>query len=218
MTENAFNVNGTAGVEQIPQSLLTYYPKEVIFFQGDIGDHVLHIRSGEVTIAVATLSGKEAIVGVLGPGAFLGEEALAGRQCRVVTATAMTHCTLQVVRSQQMWDLLQHEHDFREHFVSSMLSRTIRLEYDLVDQMLNSAKQRLARVLLRLAEGDPHGATKISQETLAGMVGTTRSRVNHFMNEFKRRGHVTYEHQRIKVNRSLRRLVEQVDDAAAVVA
>lgn len=210
----------TPFVADTAQTVLEFCPKEVIFFQGDREDHVLQIISGEVMLTMATLTGKEAIVGTLSAGAFLGEEALAGRRCRVVTATAVTPCSVRVVTRQQMWHLLQHEQQFREHFVSAMLTRTIRLEHDLVDQMLNSAKKRLARVLLLLAsKQDPNEDTcvlpSVSQEKLASMVGTTRGRINRFMNEFRKRGIVSYDQHSITVTRSLLRHVPESDLSTA---
>lgn len=198
------------------QTVLEFCPKEVIFFQGDREDHVLELISGEVMLTMATLTGKEAIVGTLSAGAFIGEEILTGRRCRVVTATAVTQCTVRIVTRQQMWQLLQHEAQFREHFISAMLTRSIRLEHDLVDQMLNSAKKRLARVLLLLAsKADPNEDTcvlpSVSQEKLASMVGTTRGRINRFMNEFRKRGIVSYDQNSITVTRSLLRHLPDSD-------
>ncbi|MCC7185149.1 MAG: Crp/Fnr family transcriptional regulator [Acidobacteria bacterium] len=210
----------TPGVAESGHTVLEFCPKEVIFFQGDREDHVLQLVSGEVVLTMATLTGKEAIVGTLAAGAFLGEEILAGRKCRVVTATAVTPCTVRVFTRQQVWQSLQHESTFREHFVTSMLSRTIRLEHDLVDQMLNSAKKRLARALLLLASKvDPTEDTcvlpSVSQEKLASMVGTTRGRINRFMNEFRKRGIVNYDQNGITVTRSLLRHVPESDNSLA---
>jgi CRP/FNR family cyclic AMP-dependent transcriptional regulator len=202
------------------QTVLEFCPKEVIFFQGDREEHVLQIISGEVMVSMATLSGKEAIVGTLTSGAFLGEEVLAGLACRVATATAVTPCRVRVFARQQVWQMLQHEHQFRERFVSSMLTRSIRLEHDLVDQMLNSAEKRLARTLLLLASRtEPTEDTcvipTVSQEKLASMVGTTRGRINRLMNEFRKRGLVSYNQHEITVTRSLLRQVPETDSAQA---
>lgn len=187
-------------------TLVDYAPKQVLFFQGDIEDHVLHIQSGEVMVTVNTSSGKEAVVGILGPGAFVGEEVLTGRSRRRVTATAITACTVQLLPRAQVWQSLQHFNDFRRLFLSSLLSRTIRLEQDLADQMLHSAKPRLARALLLMAgtadpDDDQITLPTLSQEVLANMVGTTRARINHFMNEFKKLGVLSYDQHGITINR-----------------
>ena len=189
----------TPVLAETAHSVLEFCPKEVIFFQGDREDHVLQLVSGEVMLTMATLTGKEAIVGTLTVGAFLGEEVLAGRKCRIVTATAVTPCSVRVFTRQQVWQMLQHEQQFRERFIASMLTRTIRLEHDLADQMLNSAKKRLARALL----------------LLASMVGTTRGRINRFMNEFRKRGIVKYDQHGITLTRSLLRQVPETDNALA---
>jgi CRP/FNR family cyclic AMP-dependent transcriptional regulator len=210
----------TPAMAEATHSVLEFCPKEVIFFQGDREDHVLQLVSGEVMLTMATLTGKEAIVGTLTAGAFLGEEVLAGRKCRIVTATAVTPCSARVFSRQQVWLMLQHEEQFRERFISSMLTRTIRLEHDLVDQMLNSAKKRLARALLLLASKmDPSEDTcvvpTVSQEKLASMVGTTRGRINRFMNEFRKRGIVSYDQHGITLTRSLLRQVPETDASLA---
>jgi len=210
----------TPGLAEMSQSVLEFSPKEVIFFQGDREDHVLQLVTGEVMLTMATLTGKEAIVGTLSAGAYLGEEALAGRKCRIVTATAVTSTTVRVFSRQQVWQMLQHEQQFREQFIASMLTRTIRLEHDLVDQMLNSAKKRLARALLLLASRtDPSEDTcsvpAVSQEKLASMVGTTRGRINRFMNEFRKRGIVSYDQHGITLTRSLLRQVPETDNSVA---
>lgn len=194
-------VSGTA------PTLLDYSPKETLFFQGDHGDHVLHLQRGSVMLTMTTLTGKEAVVGIVGPGTFLGEEILAGSRSRRVTATAVTPCTVQVLPRQQVWQSLQHFHDFRRLFLSSILTRTIRLEHDLADQMLHSAQERLARALLLMAgnyEPDEDMITlpPVSQELLANIVGTTRARINHFMNAFRKQGVLAYDHHGITINRS----------------
>lgn len=196
--------------------------REVLFFQGDREDTVLQLMSGDVMLTMTTLTGKEAIVGSLSAGAFLGVEALAGRRTRVATATAVTPCTVRTVTAEQMWHLLQHDQDFRERFVSAMLTRTMRLEHDLVDHILNSARKRLARVLLLLAaKGNPADDTcvlpAVSQEQLARMVGTTRGRVNRFMNDFRASGIVRYDQHGIIITRSLLRQVPNEDLTASPV-
>ena len=121
------------------RTVLEVDPKEVVFFQGDQEDHILQLMAGELILTMSPPAGGDAVVGCLLARQFIGEEALAGRPCRLVTATAATRCTVRVMPRAEVWNLLQHEHLFREHFVSSLLSRTIRLEHDLADQMLNSA-------------------------------------------------------------------------------
>lgn len=219
-TNTTITPDTTRVMAETSQSVLEFCPKEVIFFQGDREDHVLQLVSGEVMLTMATLTGKEAIVGTLSAGAYLGEEVLAGRKCRVVTATAVTPCTVRMFTRSQVWQMLQHEQQFRERFIASMLTRTIRLEHDLVDQMLNSAKKRLARALLLLAsKTDPSEDTcmvpTVSQEKLASMVGTTRGRINRFMNEFRKRGIVSYDQHGITLTRSLLRQVPETDNALA---
>ena len=188
--------------------VVTYTRKEVVFSQGDPCDSVMYLRSGTVQLSVLSHSGKEAVIGTLGPGDFLGEGALAGHPIRLETATAMTATTVLVVPKRQMIRLLHSQHAFSDRFIAHMLGRNARLEADLVDQLFNSSEKRLARTLLLLARygnGDkPLGKVpKISQETLAEMVGTTRSRVNFFMNKFKKLGFVEYNGGGLKVNPSL---------------
>ncbi len=188
--------------------VVAYARKEIVFSQGDPCDSVMYLRSGTVQLSVLSHSGKEAVIGTLGPGDFLGEGALAGHPIRLETATAMAETTVLVVPKRQMIRLLHSQHAFSDRFIAHMLGRNARLEADLVDQLFNSSEKRLARTLLLLARygnGDkPLGKVpKISQETLAEMVGTTRSRVNFFMNKFKKLGFVEYNGGGLKVNPSL---------------
>jgi len=188
-------------------ALVDYAPKDVLFFQGDRDDHVLHLQSGEVMLSMTTASGKEAVIGRQGSGAFLGEEILTGARGRRATATALTPCTVRLWPRHQVWQSLQRDDEFRLQFVSSLMSRVLHLEHDLVDQMVHSARQRLARQLLLLADsGDTDDdlcvLPPLSQEVLACMVGTTRARVNHFMNEFRTQGLLTYDHRGITINRA----------------
>ncbi len=187
--------------------VVAYARKEIVFSQGDPCDSVMYLRSGTVQLSVLSHSGKEAVIGTLGPGDFLGEGALAGHPIRLETATAMTATTMLVVPKRQMIRLLHSQHALSDRFIAHMLGRNARLEADLVDQLFNSSEKRLARTLLLLARygnGDkPLGKVpKISQETLAEMVGTTRSRVNFFMNKFKKLGFVEYNGG-LKINPSL---------------
>jgi len=168
-----------------------------VFAQGDGADAVFYIQKGRVKLSVVSQTGREAVVGVLGPGDFFGEGALAGQPVRLATATAMTSCRVLAVPKRQMIRLLHHQHALSDRFIAHMLARTIRLEEDLVDQLFNASEKRLARTLLLLARyGKPDGPRDvlphISQEVLAEMVGTTRSRVNFFMNKFRKLGFIDY--------------------------
>src|ERR1700689_2693903 len=171
--------------------------KQTIFAQGDSCDSIFYIQSGKVRLSVVARSGKEATIGVLKEGEFFGEGCLAAQPLRMCTATAMTDCTLMRIDKKSMMDVIHRERAFSDMFVAYLLTRNIRYEEDLVDQLFNSSEKRLARVLLLLAQfgkdGKPEVAIpKISQETLAEMVGTTRGRVNFFMNRFRKMGFVRY--------------------------
>ncbi len=171
--------------------------KRNIFMQGDPADAVFYVRRGKVKLSVTSKQGKEAIVAVLGAGEFFGEGCLAGAQLRMGTATAMTDCTLARIEKPLMVRMLHEQHRVAELFVTHLLSRNIRYEEDLVDQLFNSSEKRLARILLLLAHFGKEGRAepvlpRINQENLAQMVGTTRSRVSHFMNKFKKLGFVDY--------------------------
>ncbi|HEY7450793.1 MAG TPA: Crp/Fnr family transcriptional regulator [Vicinamibacterales bacterium] len=179
----------------------------VIFAQGDPCDSVMYIQKGAVRLSVLSHSGKEAIVAMLGPGDFLGEGALAGQPVRMGTATAVAVSTVLILPKQQMTRLLHEEPGFSDRFIQYMLSRNLRIEEDLVDQLFNSSEKRLARTLLLLArygkEDKPHRVLpKLSQEMLAEMIGTTRSRVNFFMNKFRKLGFIEYNGG-LKINTSL---------------
>jgi CRP/FNR family cyclic AMP-dependent transcriptional regulator len=184
------------------------FPKgKTVFSQGEPSDSVMYIQKGGVKISVLSRTGKEAVVAMLGPGDFFGEGALTGQSIRIGTATATMATTALVIDKAVMLQLLHDEPTFSERFISYMLTRNLRIEADLVDHLFNSSEKRLARVLLLLARyGDQGGPErripKISQETLAEMVGTTRSRVNFFMNKFRDLGFIEYNGD-IKVNTSL---------------
>jgi CRP/FNR family transcriptional regulator, cyclic AMP receptor protein len=185
-----------------------YSAEAAIFAQGDPADTVLYIQQGSVKLSVLSQAGKEAVVGVLGPGDFFGEGALAGQLVRLATATAMTASRILVVPKHQMIRLLHQQHTLSDRFIAHMLARNTRLEEDLVDQLFNASEKRLARTLLLLARyGRPDGPRKvlpkISQEVLAEMVGTTRSRVNFFMNKFRRLGFIDYNGASLKVHHAL---------------
>jgi CRP/FNR family cyclic AMP-dependent transcriptional regulator len=184
----------SAGVARI---VTEFKKKEKVFSQGDPAKNVLYVQKGGVRLSVVNESGKEAVVAVLGPGDFLGEGCLAGQPIRIGSATAIAPTTLLVIEKKEMSRVLHSEHAFSDRFISYMLSRNIRVEEDLVDQLFNSSEKRLARTLLLLArygeEDKPQKVlAKISQETLAEMVGTTRSRVNFFMNKFRKLGFIKY--------------------------
>jgi CRP-like cAMP-binding protein len=195
----------------ITKKIVEFRRAAVIFSQGDPCESVMYIQKGAVRLSVLSHSGKEAIVAVLGSGDFLGEGALAGQRVRMGTATAAAASTVLVIPRQQMIRLL-HEHPaFSDRFIEYMLSRNIRIEEDLVDQLFNSSEKRLARTLLLLArygkEDKPQGVLpKLSQEMLAEMIGTTRSRVNFFMNKFRKLGFIEYNGG-LKINTSLLSIV-----------
>jgi len=171
--------------------------KEKIFSQGDAANCVLYVQEGTVQLSVLSAAGKEAVVGILGPGAFFGEGCLAGQPLRMGNATALIPTRLLVVEKKTMVRLLHEEHDLADRFIEYVLARNIRIEEDLIDQLFNSSEKRLARALLLLArygtDGPPRRLrVKVSQELLAEMVGTTRSRVNYFMNKFRKLGFIEY--------------------------
>jgi CRP/FNR family cyclic AMP-dependent transcriptional regulator len=175
----------------------THPRKNVIFAQGDAADAVFYIKKGKVKVTVVSTQGKEAVVAILGVDEFVGEGCLIGQPKRLATASAMTECVTMKVDKAEIRRVLQDEPTFSKMFVAHILARNARVEEDLVDQLFNSTEKRLARVLLLLAnfgkEGRPEPiAAKISQETLAEMIGTTRSRVSHFMNKFRQMGFIDY--------------------------
>jgi len=175
----------------------TYQKKEIIFKQGDDADAVVYIKKGSVKVCVISKDGKEAVVAILGADEFVGEGCLIGQPKRLATAIAMTECETMEVEKAEIMRVLQVEPAFSSMFLSHVLARSARVEEDLVDQLFNSTEKRLARVLLLMAnfgkEGRPEPiTTKISQETLAEMIGTTRSRVSHFMNKFRQLGFIDY--------------------------
>jgi CRP/FNR family transcriptional regulator, cyclic AMP receptor protein len=168
-----------------------------VFRQGDPADAVFFLKRGKVKMAVTSKQGKEAIVAILDPGEFFGEGCLAGQPLRMATATTMVDCTLVRIEKSAMARLLHEQHDMSEIFVTHLLSRNIRYEEDLVDQLFNSSEKRLARILLLLSHFGKESRAetvlpRINQESLAQMVGTTRSRVSHFMNKFKKLGFIDY--------------------------
>jgi CRP/FNR family transcriptional regulator, cyclic AMP receptor protein len=179
-----------------------------IFRQGQPADSLFYLRRGKVKLAVISPRGKEAIVAVLGAGEFFGEGCLAGQPLRMATAIAMTDCILDKIEKPVMVRMLHEQQDISELFVKHLLSRSLRYEADLVDQLFNSSEKRLARILLLLAHFGKESRTEsvvptVSQDTLAQMVGTTRSRVSHFMNKFKGLGFINYNGHGLTVNSSL---------------
>lgn len=179
------------------KAILTFDRNEIVFAQGDVADTVFYIQKGRIKVFVVSEQGKEAVVGILEPGQFFGEGCLNGHPMRISTTTAMEKCLITSITKQAMLAALRDEPQFAELFMAYLLSRNSRIEEDLIDQLFNSSEKRLARLLLLLAnfgkEGTPQPiATHISQETLAEMVGTTRSRVSFFMNKFRKLGFITY--------------------------
>jgi CRP/FNR family cyclic AMP-dependent transcriptional regulator len=180
---------------------------EIVYTQGDAAKSVLYLQEGGVKLSVVSEVGKEAVVAILGPGDFFGEGCLAGQSIRMGTATSITPSTVLVIEKTEMFKVLHEQHDLSDRFITFMLARNIRIEEDLIDQLFNSSEKRLARTLLLLArygkEDQPHGLVpKVSQETLAEMVGTTRSRVNFFMNKFRKLGFIKYNGG-LQINTSL---------------
>jgi CRP/FNR family cyclic AMP-dependent transcriptional regulator len=179
------------------RSISKYRKNQIVFSQGEPADSVFYIQAGKVKVTVISEQGKEAIVAVLGPDEFCGEGCLAGQPRRMASATAMTECEIMRLEKGTIIRVLHEEPAFSEMFVAHLLARTIRVEEDLVDQLFNSSEKRLARALLLLAnfgkEGRPEPIiARVSQETLAEMIGTTRSRVSHFMNKFRELGFINY--------------------------
>ncbi|MFZ0230844.1 MAG: Crp/Fnr family transcriptional regulator [Mycobacterium sp.] len=190
------------------RKVLLFLRKQAVFTQGDAADSIFYIQEGKVRLTVVSKTGKEATLGILSEGEFFGEGSLAGQALRMGSATAMTDCELLRIDKKAMMEALHREHEFSDMFVAYLLARNIRYEEDLVDQLFNSSEKRLARVLLLLAhfgkEGVPETVIpKISQETLADMIGTTRSRVSFFMNRFRKLGFVDYGEDGLQVHSSL---------------
>jgi CRP-like cAMP-binding protein len=188
-------------------SVAAYRPAEVVFSQGDPAASVLYIQEGAVRLSVLSERGKEAVVAILEPGDFFGESALAGRPARQEGAIAVTAATMVTIPKQQMIRLLHDHHALSDVFISHMLARNDRIQQDLIDHLCNSSEKRLARTLLLLVHYDRPGArsrvlSRISQQTLADMIGTTRPRVSFFMNKFKKCGFIEYNGG-LKVNDSL---------------
>jgi CRP-like cAMP-binding protein len=205
--KRAFDVKAFLRSAGSGTTIAIYQLNEVIFSQGDAAETVLYIQKGTVKLSVLSAGGKEAVVGMLRASDFFGEQALTGHSVRLMAATALTATSVLIIPTRQMNHLLHTEHAFSDRFIAHMLARNIRVEEDLVDQLFNPSEKRLARALLSLARyGKPDQTSRvlprISQETLSEMVGTTRSRVNFFMNRFKKLGFIEYNGG-LKVNHSL---------------
>jgi CRP-like cAMP-binding protein len=203
----AFDATAFLESADAPRRVVSYSKGKVVFSQGQPSDAVMYIQKGAIKISVVSRAGKEAVVAMLGPGDFFGEGVLTGQSKRIGTATATALTTVLIIDKATMLQLLRDEPTFSERFIAYMLARNIRIEADLVDHLFNSSEKRLARALLLLARyGDQEGLErripKISQETLAEMIGTTRSRVNFFMNKFRDLGFIDYKDD-IKINASL---------------
>ncbi len=203
----AFNVQAFLESAGIARKITDFRRDAVIYAQGDTCNSVMYIQRGTVKLSVLSERGREAVVAMLGPGDFFGEGSLAGQPARMGSATAITATTILIIAKARMIRLLHNQHALSDRFIAHMLARNIRIEEDLVDQLFNSSEKRLARTLLLLArygkQDKPQRVVpKISQETLAEMVGTTRSRVNFFLNKFKKLGFIEYNGE-LKINSSL---------------
>ena len=189
------------------KTILEFRRDQVVFAQGDVADTVFYIQKGQVKVVVISEQGKEAVVGIFGPGQFFGEGCMNGHSVRIATTTAMEDCLVTAITKAAMLAVLHDQPKFSEMFMAYLLTRNSRIEEDLIDQLFNSSEKRLARLLLLLAnfgkEGSPQPIIpNISQETLAEMIGTTRSRVSFFMNKFRKLGLISYN-GKIEVNSSL---------------
>lgn len=202
-----FDVEAFLHSSGVARAVRAYRAGAVVFAQGDPAENVIYLQNGTVKLSVVSRSGREAVVAMLGAGDFLGEGALAGQPVRIATATAVASTTALVIGTREMLRVLHEQRAMADRFIAYMLTRNIRVEADLLDQLFNRSEKRLARALLLLArygkDEEPHRVLpRISQEVLAEMVGTTRSRVNFFMNKFRRLGFIDYNGG-LKVNQSL---------------
>ncbi|MDO8397500.1 MAG: Crp/Fnr family transcriptional regulator [Bradyrhizobium sp.] len=189
------------------KTLSTFHKNETVFSQGDVADKVFYIQKGRVKVVVLSEQGKEAVVGILEPGQFFGEGCLHGHPLRISTTTALEDCVITAITRTAMLAVLHSQPKFTELFMAYLLSRNSRIEEDLIDQLFNSSEKRLARLLLLLANFGKDGSLQpikvhVSQATLAEMIGTTRSRVSHFMNKFRKLGFISYS-GKIEVHSSL---------------
>src|SRR3989441_12674355 len=204
-----FNAQAFLDSAGIAKKIVEYRRTDVIFTQGDPCEHVFYIQKGSVKLSVLSKAGREAVVAMLGLGEFFGEGCLAGQPVRMGSATTTTDSTILLVDKNQMVRLLHKQHALSDRFIAHMLARNIRIEEDLIDQLFNSSEKRLARALLLLArygkqDRPARVVPQISQATLAEMIGTTRSRVNFFLNKFKKLGFIEYDGELpLKINSSL---------------
>ena len=206
-TKPLFNAETYLASPGIAKSVHSYKRGDPIYAQGDSCGHVYFVQQGGVKLSVVSETGQEAVVAMLGPGDFFGEGCLAGQTVRMGSAAAVTASTILAVKKSSMARLLHQEHAFSDRFLKHMLARNIRIEEDLIDQLFNSSEKRLARALLLLArygkqERPQKVVPKVSQETLAAMIGTTRPRVNFFLNKFRKLGFIEYNGE-LKINSSL---------------
>jgi|SRR5271170_2284290 len=210
---SAFDLKSFLDSAGLGRTVSRFQAKETIFAQGDPAKTVIYIQEGSIKLAVVNETGKEAVLAILGPGDFFGEGCLVGQRICMATATAITPASVLVIAKDKMIRVLHDEHEFSDRFIAFMLARNLRVEEDLIDQLFNSSEKRLARTLLLLARygapGKPEEVLpKVSQETLAEIIGTTRSRVNFFMNKFRKLGFIQYNDKReIYVDHSLLSIV-----------
>jgi CRP/FNR family transcriptional regulator, cyclic AMP receptor protein len=202
-----FNAEAFLHSTGVARTEVVFGRSETLFSQGDTSTNIMYIQKGGVKISVVSQSGKEAVVGIMGPGDFIGEGGLAGQPKRMATATAVSPVNVLSIENREMFRVLHAENAFSDRFITYMLQRNVRIEEDLIDQLFNSSEKRLARALLLLArygkQDKPQRVLpKISQETLAEMIGTTRARVNFFMNQFKKMGFIKYNGG-LQINASL---------------
>jgi CRP-like cAMP-binding protein len=214
--DSAFDASVFLNSAGLGRTVAAFRRKQIIFSQGDPSENVMFIREGGVKITVVNGCGKEAVVAILGPGDFVGEGCLAGQSTCMATATAITPASVLVIEKDAMIRVLHGEHDFSDRFIAYMVTRNIRVEEDLIDQLFNSSEKRLARALLLLARYGEQGQPQemlptLSQEMLAEMMGTTRSRINLFMNKFRKLGFIEYggKLRGLKVNKTLSSIVLQ---------
>ena len=205
--KGGFNAQAFLDSAGVARKVKEFQKGDMVYAQGDPAASVIYLQAGSIRLSVVNESGKEAVVAILGPGDFFGEGSLAGQSVRMGTARAVVPSTTLVIEKKEMFKALHEQHGLSDRFISFMLARNIRIEEDLIDQLFNSSEKRLARTLLLLArygkDDSPHGVLPtISQETLAEMVGTTRSRVNFFMNKFRKLGFIKYNGV-IEINTSL---------------
>jgi CRP-like cAMP-binding protein len=205
--KDAFDAHAFLDSPSVAKRVQEFKKAEIVYSQGDAAQSVMYLQKGGVKLTVVNELGKEAVVAILAPGDFFGEGCLAGQSVRIGTATTITPSTVLVIEKGEMFKVLHEQHALSDRFIKFMLARNIRIEEDLVDQLFNSSEKRLARTLLLLArygkEDQPHGVLhKVSQETLAEMIGTTRPRVNFFMNKFRKLGFIKYNGG-LQINTSL---------------